>query len=462
MKLIIDKNIICKKVILLKDNDIFDFNIQFNDEIDIRNNIYKGTVTNVLYDISAAFVDIGLNQNAFLDFNDLANKDLDGIKDFKDYIYPGKETFVQVKKIGHGTKGPKVTENISLAKKFSVLLPHENRVYVSKKVTKDEAMVKKIKLAEELIQNDYGVILRTNSKNASLDALQKEIISSIESWKAIERYQYIKPKDPLLYQSNNVVDPLLNDYYSEIESIVTNSSEAYEQLENFNPLKDKVKLIDSVDLIEQFHLTKAFNQLLSPKITLDNGINIDINFTEAMTIIDVNSGDYRGDTNSIFTINAIALKEIAKQLNIRNIGGIIIIDLINLEDINREQELIKKFKGSLDHYKTKFNILGMTQLGLLEMTKKQTENKLTNKLMIDCSECIGGKVLNPKMISDEIVIKLKRIVNNTNGQKLLIQTRKDVIDYLENNEPFQKFIKEHTLDIKYDISNTLEIKHLKI
>ena len=391
--------------------------------------------------MKAIFIDIGLDKNAYLDFSDIYGR-LDEKEIVKKYNV-GKEIIVQISKNSIDKKGAKVTEKISISSHNLVLLPKEDKLYISKKIN-DINVIANLKNKFDVLRDGYGLIVRTNANEIDYKLLEIELDSLKKIWSEILRKKVIKSKNKLVYCINNEYEQFIKDYYYKIKKVIVNSKDIYNKLiENKNYTFDiiyKQELDLSDDLIKINNNT----------IYLENGINLVIDYTEALTVIDVNSGKFisNNNVNGIYKVNSYALKEIARQLSIKNISGIIIIDLINFKNISLGKKLINEFRYVLNQYKNRFNLFGFTGTGLLELTR-QYNSKSLNEL-----------VKEPNYEADLILSKLKQILLNTKSKRLEIYASSEVIQFINKNETFNKFINDNELQIIYKVSDKLNIKHL--
>lgn len=380
-----------KNIIILVDN----YNVVEKYEEDekkqrIEGNIYLGKIQRVLPGLQAVFVDIGNNKNAFLHIKDIIpkasnqtgnkNENFEGININK-YVKVGMPVIVQVKKDQVMQKGPRVSTHINLPGRFIVAMPGTKFVTISQKI-EDEDEIKRLKnIVEKNLNKDLGIIIRTSAIGKSEEDIKKdmnEIIFKLDNiyynFKDIENKKQFTPK--LLYTNNKVVDRLLVDMLDKgIDRIIVDNNSMYEYvLEILKTMgkEESVELKIKDDVLNIYDIKKQLEKLENRKIWLKCGGFITIDKTEALTAIDVNTGKYigKGDlNNTIFTVNEEATIEIAKQLKARDIGGIIIVDYIDMNEENREK-ILKLFKECLKYDRSKVQIVGFTPLNLLELTRK--------------------------------------------------------------------------------------------
>lgn len=450
MNLLIDKNIISTKILLEKDNRAFDFKYTLFDEENLIGNIYLGRIRNITTNMKALFVDIGLEKNAYLDFNDLLYSET-----FKKNYHVGQEIIVQVKKNPIDDKGAKVSEKVSISSKNLVLLPYDENVFISKKIS-GARFKYELKEAFENVVDNVGVIVRTNAKDKPFDQLEKEYEKLFAQWQEIKRQKIIKSKNSLLYKASSDYDSFITDYITEIKQIIVNSREIY------NELLDKYGAKTRIDFKESLDLKNKFIKYVNQNIKLENGVHLNIEQTEALTIIDVNSGKYLSDKdlNGIYTVNSIALKEIVRQINLKSISGVILIDLINFSNKAMEKKLANELKNWLNEYKHKFNVFGFTKTGLLELTKQYTHKALLTMLTNKSSSIINNYFLNHKYYSDLLISDIKQLLINTNSRKIGIYCNQKTIEFMRDERFIQDYFIKNNLIVEYHISDEVKIKHL--
>ncbi len=440
MELFIDKNIFSTKVKLNTDSELFDFNYAFNSDKNLIGNIYIGKIINILPNMKSIFIDIGLKKNAYLDFKDIKGKLT--LKEISNKYKLGNEIIVQVSKNSIDKKGAKISEDVSIPSNNVVLLPHGNKIYISKKIT-DRNKVRELSEKLDKIRQTYGIIVRSNAVNIESDKIVEELKNLLVIWDEINQKKSHRLSNKMVYNTNNEYTQFIMDYYYSIKNITVNSMDIYDELIAMD------NHYFNITYKENLSLSKDLFYLNTDTIYLENGINLKIDYTEALTVIDVNSGKFisNNNLNGLYQVNSYALKEIAKQLNIRNISGIIIIDLINFKNAALQKKLINEFYYELNKYKSKFNVFGFTKTGLLEMTK-QYKNKSLNNLFSDT-----------KYEADLIFSKLLQIIRTSKSKKLEVNCSKNCIDFLNSNQSYNDFLNSNKLHIKYVISDVINIIH---
>lgn len=417
----VNSNNVC--VAMTEDDELTEFYIESSSQKKLVGNIYKGVVVNVLAGMQAAFVDIGLEKNAFLyvgdmvfDRAELQNHEINIPEKLS--ISPGDEIMVQVVKDEVGTKGARISSNISLPGRSVVMTPTLDFLGVSRKITDEKIKQKLIKLVKAHAPKGCGYIIRTVAPEMSKREIIAEMKQLNKLWESIQqRYKKARPRE-LIYTEGDLVARIVRDLLnSNIERIITNSKEVYDTLsENFVKslagFADKIELYTGkIDMFKYYGIRQKIDKLLDRKVWLKSGGHLIIDKTEALTVIDVNSGKYTGDSNlledTVFKVNLEAAQEIARQLRLRNIGGIVVIDFIDMELNEHKRKVLEVLEEALKRDRTKCRLLGMTQLGLVELTRKKTRNDIFTSLQDECNVCHGsGRILSTASVANKIRIDL--------------------------------------------------------
>lgn len=357
----------------------------------IEGNIYLGKITDILPGMQAAFVDIGDTQNAFLHIKDIlpkvsnktGNKNEDLNKyDIKDYVKIGMPVIVQVKKDKTGKKGAKVSTNLNISGKFVVIIPNSEFVTISQKIENNDEILRLTNIVNDCKIENYGVIIRTSAINATKQEIKEDIQKVIQIYQNIKNQsQYIIEENEnipsLLYEKGNIINRLLIDVGNQgLDKIVVNNKNVYENvlelLKKYN-LNIDVKLIEQDSILDLYNLERQIEKISNRKVWLDCGGFITIDQTEALTAIDVNSGKFTGKENiekTVLKVNSEATVEIAKQIRARDIGGIIIVDYIDMDNKEDEEIVQNLLLENLKKDRAKTQVVGFTKLHLLEMTRK--------------------------------------------------------------------------------------------
>ncbi|MBR1802613.1 MAG: Rne/Rng family ribonuclease [Clostridia bacterium] len=359
----------------------------------LEGNIYLGKVENVLVGMQAAFVDIGIEKNTFIHIKDIipkasnetGNKNEPLSKhDIKNYIRPNMPILIQVKRDSTNKKGARVSTHISLPGRFVVLMPNSDFVTISKKIEKQEEKERLIHIIKANLPNGFGAIVRTSANGKEKNQIEKDIQNVVEKWKKIrEKAEMIGQskefKPTLIYQSEGIIGRLLTDLGdNELARVTTNGEQDYQMVESClreMQLNSKIKLElkQNEFILSMYNLQEQLEKANHRKIWLKCGGFITIDKTEALTAIDVNSGKYIGSKDleqTVLTVNREATIEIAKQLRLRDIGGIIIVDYIDMEKEETKKKILETLEENLKKDRSKTQIIGFTPLDLLEITRK--------------------------------------------------------------------------------------------
>ena len=374
-----------EKIALVENGNLIEYYEEDKESNRREGNIYVGTVKDIIVGMQSAFIDIGTEKNSFIHIKDILPK-VDETKNeinknisIKELVKPGQKILVQIKKDSNEQKGARVSTHISIPSKYIVFMPNTDFVTISQKIEEKNEQDRLIKLVKENISKGNGAVIRTSAKGK-----EKEIIEDLkrteEKWNKIkEKYEKSKNKSELIYKSESIIQKMLIDLSEnkKLEKIITNSAKEYENLKEYlkeNPEVSNVKLELSQDnIFEKYDLVKQIEKLEKRKIWLKCGGFITIDKTEALTAIDVNTGKYTGSKNlddTIYNVNKEATIEIAKQLRLRDIGGIIIIDYIDMTNKNNKSKVEELLKEELKKDRSKTQVEGFTKLDLLEMTRK--------------------------------------------------------------------------------------------
>ena len=365
------------KSILLLNNGILVEKYQYSDEKnDIEGNIYIGILKDILNGMEAAFVDIGEKRNAFIHLEEILGKNYSK-QDVKK-LKVGMPIIVQVKTDAVNCKGARVVTKIQLPGRFCVFMPKEKFVTISQKIENKEEKERLINIVKKYLPSNTVAIIRTSALEKNEDEIKEDLEILIEQWKKIKNDSNRKINFPaLIYKAPDISEKMIIDMIDkDVERILVNSKEVYEQIKNSlaNMKNINVKLeLKEENLLNMYEINKTIEESEKRKIWLKCGGFITIDKTEALTAIDVNSGKYVGKESlekTVFRVNKDASVEIAKQLRLKDIGGIIIIDYIDMHNEENKLEIIKTLEENLKKDRAKTQIVGFSKLNLLEMTRK--------------------------------------------------------------------------------------------
>lgn len=386
-------------------------------------NIYKGTVDNVVPGMQSAFVDIGLDKNAFLFAGDIsAPEEARAPKeDIRRLVHKGQDVIVQVTKEAQGAKGARVTTAVTVPGRKLVLMPMLDYIGISKKIEDEEEKARLSRIMSCLKVEGHGYIVRTDAQGTGEEELKAEMAYLEEQWSEICKTAKSKNAPALLYSEDSLLLTVLRDYCDNtVDRIVLNDKTVFEEalkiaLVMAPALKEKI-FFRQGNLFADAGIETKLKKLLQRRVWLDNGAYLMIDYTEALTVIDVNTGKFTGDYDlhkTILRTNLSAAKEIARQLRLRAIGGIIVIDFIDMETDEERTAVLKALEEAAAGDKIKTNILGFAPLGLVEVTRKKTRLSLADSMQRLCPYCEGdGRILNEKTIVNSLLFELERCVKN--------------------------------------------------
>ena len=434
--LILSKSVYETKLALLEDNKLDEMYIERNNKKEITGNIYKGKVVDILNNGEIIFVDIGLEKNAFLSFE---NK-----KDISKYNIDDK-LIVQAETEPRDEKGAKLTLDYSINGENLVLLPKSKNLSISKKI-KDIEEVNRLK--NIFLSTDNGLILRTNSEGKSEENL-------LEEYRRLENIDNQINKDfekinvGLLYDVNSILKKVVALFDDSIEKFIIDDEHIFKEIKYLleeigkkDVIKKLRKYFKDEDIFEYYNINSQIERALDRKVYLDSGAYIIIEKTEALISIDVNTGQNTGNKTSqeiIFQTNLEATKEIARQIKLRNLAGIIIIDFIDMKKFSNKKRILEKFKKYLSKDKVEINSVEYTNLGLIQFTRKRQGKELALYYREKCQYCEGiGYFLSKDRIILNLLEDLNNQIKSQDIKKIEIRTKKDIIKelnkYIDNNK----------------------------
>lgn len=446
------------RVALLEDRLLTELYIERTKDRGIIGNIYKGKVIKVLPGMQAAFVDIGLEKAAFLyisdvyssieDYDEMQGEEINTYNSsshIEDLLFEGQEILVQVSKEPLGTKGTRITSHITLPGRYLVYMPLVDHIGVSRRI-KDEKERKRLR---EVIQSikppSGGFIVRTASEGADLEEIRNDMEFLLRLWENIQRRKDNVSAPCLIHSDLTMVLRVIRDILSpKVNRIVVDSKKEYENITSFINTyisKQKYDIIlyeNREPIFDAYGIEMEIDKLLGRKVWLKSGGYIVIDMSEALVAIDVNTGRYVGKRNLADTIlktNLEAAKEIAYQLRLRNIGGIIIIDFIDMEREGDREKVLQTLEEAAKKDRQKTNIFRISELGLVEMTRKRTRESIARILGEPCPYCEGsGLVKSKTTVCYEIFREIERTASKWGGNHIMVEANQDVADMLYEEE----------------------------
>lgn len=449
-RIIINVNNFQKRAAIIEEGRVVEVLTEREDESNIIKNIYKGRVANVLPGMESAFVDIGLEKNSFLfvdDLREFEEKYLNGIvnsgKPIEDLLTVGDKVVIQVLNVPRGTKGARVTTNFTIPGKYLVLMSNSDHIAISKKIKDEDERARLQEIFEEIKPAKMGVIIRTAAQGKSVYHFEKEISYLVKKWEDIEKKIAKAKIGEVLYNDNSIVTTILRDILSnDIDELVVDNEEVYWEIIDYinafseNNFRTKVKLFDeNRDIFDEYNVNKEIQKALDKNVWLDCGGYLVIEKTEALVSIDVNTGKNTGSFNlekTVLNTNLDAAREIPKQLRLRNLSGIIIIDFIDMKLQEDKDLVLQQLDAELKKDRTKNNIVHFTDLGLVEMTRKRVGRNLSYFYEEECPMCHGkGKIKSVDSIIEDVIKDFKKAAEEKDIKKIKITSSKRVINKIK-------------------------------
>ncbi|MGA2865415.1 MAG: Rne/Rng family ribonuclease [Verrucomicrobiota bacterium] len=456
------------RVAVLEEGRLEEFNIERTTEERLVGSIFKGKVRNLEDGLKAAFVDIGFEKNAFLHYWDIVPSSFDsGVeiveregkrrekpkitqRDIPRVYPPGSEIIVQVTKGPIGTKGPRVSTNLVLPGRYLVLLPNSDQSGISRKIENPQERQRLKKILRGLsIPEGMGVIMRTVGESQQMRYFVRDLALLLEEWRQIQERLKGQPMATCAFQEPDLIERTVRDFLTEdVERIVVDSPKAYDRMREMiakisKRSADKVKLYaEAQPVFDRFNITRQLENAFSRQVHLKSGGYIVVDETEALVAIDVNTGRHKGgkdQESTILKVNVEAADEIARQLRLRNIGGLIVLDFIDMKSRRDQQQVFHRMKEGLRRDKAKTHILPISQLGLMEMTRQRHTESVNAAVYDDCPYCKGrGKVKSALTMSVEIQRKLseilKRRARDESDFQLLIVVHPAILERLRTED----------------------------
>ncbi len=439
-------------------------NIFVEREEPLAGNIYKGRVANVLPGMEAAFVDIGLERNAFLHVADIRSQRLAGeeVEDsfgrgaIAQRLRVGQEILVQVTKEPMGTKGARVTTYAALPAHYLVLMPTVNYVGVSRRIENDKERKRLRELADRLRPDGMGLIVRTAAEGAQEKELVDDLKFLTQLWNRVEERSRGSRAPALVYQDLTLIRRVVRDLFTDdVQRFIIDSAEEFgriqDLLSSFAPkLKGRLQLYrNSEPILEHFGVERELDRALRRKVWLRSGGYIVIDRTEALTVIDVNTGKYVGKTDlasTIFRTNMEAVGEIVRQIILRDIGGIILVDFIDMENEVHRKRVLQALNDAVRKDRAKIHIIDLTGLGLVEITRKRVYQDLEQVMRTPCPYCEGrGRVLSPETMSVRVRREVPKLLRSTQANALLVEVHPEVHRSLfRDGSPWLRQLEEAT------------------
>ncbi|MFO7947111.1 MAG: Rne/Rng family ribonuclease [Armatimonadota bacterium] len=422
------------KVAIFEDDRLAEY--KFEREQEVVGNVYLGRVENVVSGLDAAFVDVGIDRNVFLHVSDALTKEPrhrgSNLPSIGQVVSRGQEIMVQVTKGPMEVKGARATRRISLPSRHLVLMADgKNKVGVSKKIDDEKERKRLRELGRKVKPDDFSLIIRTRARGADQADFEQDVKFLMKLWRSIQGKAQQAKAPALLSEDTGLIYNIVRDVFdAEVNSFVINDKIAYDKVlnlcDNVAPhLRDKVELYRAKEPIaKHYGINKELERTLRPKVWLPHGGSIVIEQTEALTSIDVNSGkftDAKSLEDTVLRTNLEACEEIAQQLRLRDIGGIIVIDFIDMDKTRHRRKVSNKLREAFSEDRMKTRIMHITRLGLVEMTRKRTSPSINRQLQVTCPCCDGtGMILSAETVASRITDELREITSKDKDEAYAI------------------------------------------
>ncbi|MEG2361262.1 MAG: Rne/Rng family ribonuclease [Christensenella sp.] len=480
-KIIADANTHEARVALTEGKELVEIQVETRGKERLVGNIYKGRVANILPGMQAAFVDVGLEKNAFLYAGDILcdesdflfeegaedvpiKKKLD-IPNIKELLKPNQEIMVQVLKQPGGTKGARVTTHITLPNRLLVLMPTVDHVGVSRRIEYEQKREDLKELMTRLKPQGMGVIVRTLAEQATEEELEAELKFLVRLWEKVQEKADFVSAPRLVHAEETLLFRTVRDMFTpDVEEFVINDKDYYEKVlavvNIVSPgMEKRLKLFDEGgNIFDYYEIEDKIGKALGRKVWMKNGCYLVIDETEALTVVDVNTGKYIGEDNlqdTILNANIEAATEIAKQLRLRDISGIIVIDFIDMDVDENKHMVVDALKEALKNDRTKSNVLGMTELGLVEMTRKKTRRKLSALTQTTCPCCNGsGRVYNMENMAMRVRREIIRTVEPQECGMFIVDVANNLADFIVSRNNQNQAILPHFENAHFFIRST--------
>ncbi len=489
-KLVINATASETRIGLLEGNRLVDLYVERHKKRGMVGNIYKAKVSRVLPGMQSAFVNIGADRSAFLYGGDVMDpshlaslnaklqndqdpREISNRTPIEKILREGQEICVQVAKEPLGTKGPRVTMVVTIPGRYLVLMPEFNSLGISRRI-EDEAIRKRLTDEVEAIRpKEMGIIIRTAALEAPPGQLQKDLEYLLRIWESVSDKRNRSAAPALLYQEPDIVLKTTRDLVTEdVTEIVVDDEQVYNQLRHFLQdaipgANERLVLFEGKDLIfDHYGIEMELAKAMSRKVWLPSGGYLVIDQTEALTSFDVNTGKFVGSVNAQDTIlrtNLEAVDEIVYQLRVRNLGGIIVLDFIDMESYSDQQKVNEKLQEALKADKSRTNVLAINELGLVQMTRKRTRESMERVLTVDCKHCNGwGRTLSNESLVYEMVREIERVYLKKGQADIRVRIRDDVyLKLMEEEKPlYNSLIEKYGLNVSFEMAQ-LKAEHVE-
>ncbi|MBN8046259.1 MULTISPECIES: Rne/Rng family ribonuclease [Paraclostridium] len=453
--IVIESLVNSQKVAVLEDGKLSELFIESNSSKSVSN-IYRGVVKKALKGIEAYFVDIGSDKLAYLSMKK------------NEEVKCGQDILVQVNKEAIGTKGAKLNTEISFAGRYLVYIPSNDRLTISNKIKLEKERFRLKKIVQG-VDEEFTGIIRTEAVGCSKEEIEQDIFDLKEKYNTVLKEYKLGIGPKLLYKDLDFASKYVKDNVNDsVLKIIVNNNDKYEELKNIlghidKNYKDKLLLENNKDVFDLYSVQSQIDKCLNRKVWLKSGGYLIIDKTEALTVIDVNTGKFTGNSNleeTIYQTNLEAAIEISKLLRIRDIAGIIIVDFIDMQKNEYKKNLLEVLSKETDKDRRKTNVMGMTKLGLVEIARRREKDSIDNYYLSQCFVCkTGESIKSINRILDEIEKEVMRIKEHTSYRQVKIELNPYVSDEIDKNykDKIDNISKKY--NVKINIDKKAEIQH---
>jgi len=446
------------RIAIVENNDLVEFYSEQPDNERMVGDIYKGRVTNIVNPIQAAFVDIGLKQNGFLPFAEVGREYValaetvntgkgegrkkQTVSTGMPALKKGQDILVQITKEPIMSKGARLTSDISIPGRFIVLVPGEDSIGVSRKIHDFKEKRRLRMLASSIKPDGCGLIIRTVAVGQNVQTLQSDLDHLLSVWRKITNKFKSEAAPALLHKDMGMASSVIRDLFSpDIESLIVDSRKLYNEIKRYlndvaPSLVSRLELYkDKTPLFDKYHIEEEIDKSLQRKIWMKNGGYIIFDQTEAMNVIDVNSGkSIKGKDHEkhALKIDIEAAKTIVKQLRLRDLGGIVVIDFIDLADEKNRKKVVAQLRSELKKDRAAFDILPMNDFGIVALTRERVRPSLLYRSSEPCPRCNGlGMVPTKSTIMTKLEHRIQNLKNTTGERRLVLRAHPDFVQYLK-------------------------------
>jgi ribonuclease G len=459
------------RIAILENGRLSELHWERKSSQNIVGNVYKGTVENVLPGISSAFVNIGFEKNAYLYISDVLG---DKNAPIDQTLKKGQTVMVQVAKEAISTKGPKVTMDVSLPGRYLVFTPYQEYVGISKHIAEPEERQRLEKIVDKLVKahlNGKGVVVRTEAEGATEEELEREVKYLQNLWTTVQKKYEEQPSPAILHNDLGLAMQIARDVLSDqVYVYLLDSKESQKQVidfvEGFAPeLKDRIKLYEAkTPIFKAFNIEKQIETIRETKVNLPNGGSIVIQEAESLCAIDVNTGRFTGSKSQEETVTATNIEAatlVAQQIRLRNIGGIIVVDFIDMRKASNRAKVMEAFADACKGDRAKIRILPITRLGLIELTRERKRMSTAALLTAECPQCrASGRVLSVETLRIKIQREIFEMTGGRPGGSIRVSLHPSVAESFRSQQPIIEKNVQRAVRIQSDPNLMWEDYHI--